>query len=362
MSTARCYYGLTVKLNDMEMLENDFGTIDELLITYLTGSATDDERRRARAWINENADHQRHFDELKDYYEISKVVQRPTPYRKEDAWQKVKAGYYKARYLEEQSVKNNLRRWSDWRLVAAVAAVAIIALFIGALGYRIGFQPEVQVVYQETTTPKSGRSMVVLADGTKVWLNASSRLRYPSQFEDGIRKVELQGEAYFEVSKNPHRAFVVKTSHLDVKVLGTKFNLKSFADDDQVEATLLEGKVKIENLQSGSLKSVELKPHQQLVLNKLQKTAALLSNVDVSESTSWLEGGLQFKQSTIAEVVKVLERNFNVRFVIRSEKLKRRKFTGSFKNNESLDEILKVVKIATSINYRIDHNLVYLFD
>lgn len=362
MSTARCFYGLTVKLNDMEMLENDFGTIDELLITYLTGSATDEERRQARAWINEDASHQKHFDELKDYYEISKVVQRPTPYRTEEAWQKVKAGYYKTRYLEEQTGKNNLRRLFDWRMIAAVAAVAVIALFLGALGYRIGFQPDASIVYQETTTPRSGRSMVVLADGTKVWLNANSRLRYPSQFEDGVRKVELQGEAYFEVSKNPHRAFVVKTSHLDVKVLGTKFNVKSFADDEQVEATLLEGKVRIENLKSSSFKTVDLKPRQQLVLDKMQKTAALLSNVDVSEATVWMDGGLQFKQSTIAEVVKVLERNFNVKFVIRSEKLKKRKFTGSFKNNESLEEILKVMKVATSINYRVDHKQVYLFD
>ena len=225
----------------------------------------------------------------------------------------------------------------------------------------VDYQPEdIKNTMAQVIIPYGKRSDIQLSDGTKVWLNAGSRLIFPQKFTGKERHVFLKGEAYFEVTKNRNTPFIVTTDNMNVTVLGTEFNIKDNNSDNELEVVLVKGEVSLkENSVLNFLgKEVKLIPNQKAVYDKIDNKMVIESEVDVTYFTSWKEGLLEFRRESILNVFKQLSKYYNVRFVTESSVELNRKISGKLDLKESLEEVLKVVSDAAPITYRIDEGKV----
>jgi ferric-dicitrate binding protein FerR (iron transport regulator) len=204
------------------------------------------------------------------------------------------------------------------------------------------------------TTPKGIQYQLVLEDGTKVWLNASSSLKFPTAFTGNQRVVELMGEAYFEVAKNPGMPFKVKAKNSEIQVLGTHFNINSYDDENAINTTLLEGSVKITH----SGKEKILRPGQQ-AQSKSNGELSVKSDVSINEIIAWKNGVFQFKNSPISAILREVERWYDVDFVNQAPANMR--FTGVIKRNVSLEEFLKFLEVTQTIRFQRDGKKITVF-
>jgi len=218
-----------------------------------------------------------------------------------------------------------------------------------------------KIAYNYLTIPRGGQFHVVLSDGTKVWLNSETELKYPVSFIDGeIREVELiYGEAYFDVSPSTeHKGskFKVLNKSQQIEVLGTQFNVKAYKEENTIYTTLVEGKVVV-NIGPNSK---TLKPSQQSNLN-INNSNIVVSNVNVYNEISWKDGLFIFQGKSLEEITKVLSRWYNVDFVFLKESIKDKKFNGSLNRSLKINEILDMIKKFDKIeNYEIKDKTVIL--
>jgi len=214
----------------------------------------------------------------------------------------------------------------------------------------------------ELVIPYGRRSNIQLSDGTKVWLNAGSKLIFPQKFSGKSRKVFLKGEAYFDVTKNKDFPFIVSTDKMDITVYGTKFNVNDIDSDNELEVVLVEGIVglKENNIMNLFGKEIKLSPNQKAVYNKTDNKTSIESNVDVAYYLSWKEGVLEFKTESIITVFKRLSRFYNVSFVTEDGVELNKKISGKLDLKESLEVVMKVVSDAAPITFRIDQDKVFV--
>ncbi len=199
--------------------------------------------------------------------------------------------------------------------------------------------------------PVGGIYAVILSDGTKVWLNSKSSLKYPVKFSGNTRDVILEGEAYFEVSKNPHSPFTVKTKSGNVTVLGTHFNVSAYQEDKKFETTLAEGKVKISQIsRTRKDESVILKPGQQA---RVRNETIRVAEVDPYGYSVWKDGKFYFENENLKNILDKMERwyNFNVRFEQKS--LEQIKFTGIVLKDQPIDQFLDIIRKTSNVKYKI---------
>lgn len=232
-------------------------------------------------------------------------------------------------------------------LIPSMAAALLVLIGLSLYFYREGREAET-VVWLEKVVPNGTRAKIELPDGSQVHLNAGTKLYYPNKFTRNEREVRLEGEAYFDIAKNPDKPFVVKTERVNVRVLGTKFNLSSYADEDQVETVLLEGSVSF-----GANKRKEriiLTPGQLVSYDKVSGEYQL-RNVDPKGFVSWKEGRLTFKATSLGLIAKRLGRFFNVKMELTDETLKDFTFTGVFYETESLEQLLFLLNNDGQLQY-----------
>ncbi len=210
----------------------------------------------------------------------------------------------------------------------------------------------------EVFIPYGKRSQIVLADGTHVWLNAGSRLAFPSQFNGNQREIYLEGEAYFEVAHNEEQPFVVNTDVVTVKVLGTKFNLCAYTSEPVAETTLLEGKVAMKDLTRTQLFNREtiLMPNQKGSYNKEERKISVQDEPDADLSIAWIEGWLEFHQQPLNSVLSKLERYYNVQFSEESAKVTDALISGKLDLKDSLEQVLTVLSDVSGLRYELKGN------
>lgn len=203
-------------------------------------------------------------------------------------------------------------------------------------------------VFNTVVTPRGGQFRVVLPDGTNVWLNAASSVRFPVQFTGGERKVEISGEAYFEVVKNAAKPFkVILNGSEEIQVLGTHFNVMAYKDEESIKTTLLEGSVKITNGGQVSL----LKPGQQAVTARDGKTV-ILSNVDTDHEIAWKNGLFDFDNDNLQEIMRQLSRWYNVE-VIYSGEIPSGHYVGSVRRQAGITQVLKMLELAGNARFSV---------
>lgn len=199
-------------------------------------------------------------------------------------------------------------------------------------------------------TSKGEKSYLQLPDGTRVWLNSCTTLEYAENYGHSNRSIYLDGEAYFEVAKNKDLPFVVKANGIDVKAIGTAFNVSAYMEDSQLTTTLFNGKVAVQP--TLTKQEVLLEPNQVAVYDKSRNKIEVVP-YDKKLFAQWRGGFLSFKMMYLQDITKLLERNYNVVFRYENQGIKKLRFSGSFRNNEDLSEILNVIKTNTGIRYQI---------
>ncbi|MBN2480786.1 MAG: DUF4974 domain-containing protein [Bacteroidales bacterium] len=370
----------------METSGNISQNPDELLVHYLTGSASPEEREAAIRWIRTSTENQKYFNELQKIYHLTKIIHRPSGFDKETGWDRIKANYYQQRftfYVKENRYK--LRKLCR-RIAASAAAVIIVVALAGLLLFSQKSGTSILAgggLYNEIVAPIGSRSHVTLSDGTDIWLNAGSKLQYPARFGDGEREVYLEGEAFFDVVEGK-KLFIVRTSDLNIKVYGTQFNVKSYPDEDLIETTLVEGKLSVESIRDQNIKEpIMLEPNQKVTYIKSTQVKPVMQddgkstiqeNVVVEEKpaeiviiprvdpvliTSWKDSEWVFSREPLGELAVKLERRFNVEITFEDESLKNYRFTGNFKD-ETFEQVLGILQIGAPVLYTIDKNKVIL--
>ena len=204
--------------------------------------------------------------------------------------------------------------------------------------------------YNKLTTPVGGEYSLVLSDGTKVFLNADSELKYPVEFSDGKRIVDLKGEAYFEVHKDSLRPFIVRMNGAEVTVLGTSFNVNTYGDDGQIYTTLVNGSVRVASMKN---KQEEiLKPGMQSVMN-VQSGLLTVRKVDVEPYVAWREGRFVFRAMTLDLIMRQLQRWYDFEVFYQNSELKDYEFRGVIKRDMDLDKVLSVIKATTNVDFEV---------
>jgi transmembrane sensor len=349
---------------------------EEIVIKYIAGDANDSERLAVLAWLNESKANKRLFDELKDVYEVSGSAKEVNA-DIDQSWEKVKTRYYKNRQIPAVKIKDH----SQWiSRVIRVAAIFIVAFSLGIVCHYYINQHESKcetLAYNEVIAPLGAKTALILADGTKVWLNAGSKLKYPVDFAKASRDVYLEGEAYFNVVKSTKKKFIVHTSHLNIKVWGTEFNVKAYPEEKTIQTTLIRGLVTIEN--TGKKEPpVYLKPNQlatyikkdaQITLSssvkekeaekKVEKPVVTMDQLVVipevvtEEYTSWKDTRWLIKGEELQSLAVKLERRYDVKISFKSESLKKYKFSGIL-TDETFEQVLDIIKLIAPIEYSIE--------
>lgn len=263
--------------------------------------------------------------------------------------------------------RNRISNIPVWLRIAASVVIligtALIGMQIGKV-YRTG-----ELTFQEIIVPVGEKSQIILADGSHVWINSGSRLKYPNQFGAESRNVYLTGEAFFEVSQNNGKPFIVNTKNSVVKVLGTSFNVKSYPEDSKTQTTVLKGLVSVRNLKSQQTYLV--RPSQMLVIrdntpkNYLKEDTTVWSveirrKVNVENVTCWKDQLLVFADEPFEDMALKMERWFNTEIIIKDSTLRHERYNGKFVHNENVFQVLEIIKLTTPINYKIINNKIVI--
>ncbi|NER13873.1 DUF4974 domain-containing protein [Leptobacterium flavescens] len=317
-----------------------------LIEKYIQGKANRQEKEVVYKWLKEDPLHQKEFSLLKAKYVAASL---------ENVTDESVAEKYSSFNRKRQSAKNRFNY-----IVSAAASAVIIFLAWGLYQQSIT-EPENQlqnslaVNYINISTENGQKKEVTLPDGSVVVLNIDSQLTYPDKFEDNIREITLNGEAFFDIAHNKEKPFIVNTNNIKVKVLGTSFNVKSYPTDKKVETTLVTGKVELLHEEESP---IILEPSQKAVFHKKEKKVEI-KEVKTSDVIAWREGKLIFNKTSIEQVILDLERKYNTKFIINSPKLLNYEYTGTF-DNLTLDEVLKLLMISSPIEYEIKNDTIVL--
>ena len=225
----------------------------------------------------------------------------------------------------------------------------------GEIVYHKSEEKTTEVVYNKLEVPRGGECMIKLDDGTKVWVNAETKLKYPVAFVGDRREVVLEGEAFFDVAKN-EKPFIVKTSFGDVRVLGTAFGISAYASESESYTTLVRGKVSVE---TGTSDPLVIQPGEQVVTSKDGKM--IRQEVDVEEFVGWKDGMYVFREKHLGDIMKTLERWYNISVLFEEEELRGLLFTGNLKRYDDINVFFDALTRTGDIKYRVDGNHVILY-
>ena len=246
---------------------------------------------------------------------------------------------------------NRQRKTTWWEWAQRAAAVLFIPLLVTLMVQHWGGSEQELAQMMEVKTNPGMMTSLTLPDGTLVFLNSESTLSYPSRFDSDTRNVTLQGEAYFEVAKNPEKKFIVSTSHQSqIEVLGTHFNVEAYEKEDRIAATLVEGKIGFIYSSDNGSKKVLMDPGQKLVYDTRDSKVQLYATSAESE-IAWKEGKIIFRNTPLEEGLRMLEKRYNVEFIIKNDRLKGDSFTGTF-TNQRLERILEYFQLSSQIRWR----------
>ncbi len=331
----------------------------EILIKFLNNSCTAAELDEVYRWVNSEASSKESrndiFNEWNNYY----------PEENSEDDEKFSLLFDKIqKKIDSKSSKNIFteQRLSTTTLVTkwlTRAAAILLIPVLAFLFYTLSEKRMESVKYEklaaeslEIIAPVGSRTVVRLSDGTEVHLNSGSKLKYPQVFSDNTREVKLSGEGFFKVAHNPEKPFIVNTGKLNVKALGTIFNVFAYPDEDFTETTLVDGKVVLEqNNANGKIETIgAMEPGQHINFNV--KTGEVISTVgNVEKYIAWKDGKMVFEDATITQVVEKLNRMFNVEIEV-SDSIKEYLYTVTFVD-EPLFQILDLMAIATPVSYKV---------
>jgi len=367
----------------MEKAESNNVEINLLIVSYFTGSITEDDLARLKQWLSASDENRRHFNKLRDSWILSGVNQSVSSIQIEESWNKFKINLSGIPFIrqkdEEPRILRYLKLAASWLLIFGLGS---------ALTWWLLVRPKEKIPAIasrsiEVYTPLGARSMIRLADSTQIWLNAGTKITYGEDYGQKTRSMRLIGEAYFKVAKDSLHPFIVKTEGIEIRALGTRFNVKAYPEEKTISATLEEGKIDIRTLNMTEKDDrLLLNPKEKLIYHKETretdkytespeekilpvgktikiKDVNILSNVRTELYTSWKDSRWIIYREPLSTLAPMLERRFNIKIFFGDEQLKNLKFSGIIEN-ETVDQIVSALKLTAPIDYRINKDTLML--
>ena len=315
--------------------------IQNLIVGYLCNELTVEQEQELHAWISAAPENEEYFNTWKEIW-ISSDKKSLTRYDSQKAY----ATFKQRIACEQNTLKRKEHKW--WYAVASIAVLLVVSSLLYVGWTNNSHQAVADVVIE---TPIGSRTKLTLPDGTTVWLNAHSRITYSQNFGIENRHINLSGEGYFEVKENKDLPFTVESKNLKVRDLGTKFNFKDYPDDERSVVSLTEGEIALSSLKQQGGDRI-LVPGQQAVLEKSSGKVSVV-NAKVETSKQWIAGVITFNGEKLGEIVKDLERYYDVDISFKGEHIAQRHFFGTFNSQEqSLHDILDAFAATGKLHYK----------
>ncbi|WP_281513021.1 FecR domain-containing protein [Bacteroides acidifaciens] len=332
------------------MKEKKMSNLSEDIINkYLTGQCSEEELVEVNAWMKESEENARQLFRMEEIYHLGKFNQ----YADRQQMARAEKQLYK-KLDEEKRKQNKILRMHRWMKYAAM--IAVILVIGGGSGYWLyqnGNNQHMMVAVANEGIVKE----IILPDGTKVWLNNSATLKYPREFSEKARNVYLDGEAYFEVTKNRHKPFTVQSDAMRVRVLGTTFNFKCDKNYRIAEATLIEGEIEVKgNKEEGQ---IILAPGQRAELNK-NNGRLTVKQVDAKMDAVWHDNLIPFQKADIFTISKALERFYDIKIILSPDMRADKTYSGVLKKKSTIESVLKSLQNSISIDYKIVGNNIFI--
>jgi hypothetical protein len=337
-------------------MEEENKHIDELIANYLTEGLDKNALDELKTWIAASAENQQYFIRQREIWFSAVSREAASVYDKDKAFEN-----FRNRVESQKEIQSTSRRGFSLSALWRYAAVVAIIIAVGCISYWQG-EVNVKDTFADISVeaPLGSKTKLYLPDGTLVWLNAGSRMTYSQGFGVDNRKVELEGEGYFEVKRNEKIPFFVKTKDLQLQVLGTKFNFRDYPEDHEVVVSLLEGKVGLNNLLREEKEAV-LSPDERAVLNKANGLLTVES-VTASNASQWTDGYLFFDEELLPDIAKELERSYNVKIHIANDSLKTFRFYGNFvRREQNIQEVLEALASTEKMQYEIEERNITIY-
>ena len=337
-------------------MEEENKHIDELIANYLTEGLDKNALDELKTWIAASAENQQYFIRQREIWFSAVSREAASVYDKDKAFEN-----FRNRVESQKEIQSTSRRGFSLSALWRYAAVVAIIIAVGCISYWQG-EVNVKDTFADISVeaPLGSKTKLYLPDGTLVWLNAGSRMTYSQGFGVDNRKVELEGEGYFEVKRNEKIRFFVKTKDLQLQVLGTKFNFRDYPEDHEVVVSLLEGKVGLNNLLREEKEAV-LSPDERAVLNKANGLLTVES-VTASNASQWTDGYLFFDEELLPDIAKELERSYNVKIHIANDSLKTFRFYGNFvRREQNIQEVLEALASTEKMQYKIEERNITIY-
>ena len=337
-------------------MEEENKHIDELIANYLTEGLDKNALDELKTWIAASAENQQYFIRQREIWFSAVSREAASVYDKDKAFEN-----FRNRVESQKEIQSTSRRGFSLSALWRYAAVVAIIIAVGCISYWQG-EVNVKDTFADISVeaPLGSKTKLYLPDGTLVWLNAGSRMTYSQGFGVDNRKVELEGEGYFEVKRNEKIPFFVKTKDLQLQVLGTKFNFRDYPEDHEVVVSLLEGKVGLNNLLREEKEAV-LSPDERAVLNKANGLLTVES-VTATNASQWTDGYLFFDEELLPDIAKELERSYNVKIHIANDSLKTFRFYGNFvRREQNIQEVLEALASTEKMQYKIEERNITIY-
>ena len=359
---------------------------EDLICGYLKNELTEDETSRLISWLEQDKKNKRLFDEMSDLWVTARATSPDPGFDAREGFLR-----FREKIKSTDSLKDSKTKTFRLRTLLRYAAIFIIAFSAGgSLFFFVGrnsIEPALQSV-NKIVVPLGSKAWFSLSDGTFVTLNAGSTLNVSNGYGINNRIVRLDGEGYFNIAKDTNNPFVVQTPFLNVRALGTEFNVKAYSVDKTIETTLVSGSLQIEPVKEVNQGRITvLKPNQKVTffkedfvftdeqedkeneipartvsVKKIRTVAParlIKEDIDVNPVTSWKENRWIFEQQSLAQIAVDLERKFDVRIIFESEKLKSYRFTGTILA-EPIEQVLIALSMTAPINYNVRGRVVTL--
>lgn len=314
--------------------------IDQLFVNAFSGIITPEEQKSLDEWLSESVENKRYFAEQKKLWELFMLHQKMQKIDEHKAFDTVSSKLF------------SQKKFNLFLLVQRIAAVLLLPVLL-VFGYYYYSEKkhteQFATVYNTAETSLGMRSSLTLPDGTKVWLNAGSKLSYPVLFSDKYRAVKLSGEAYFEVKKDPKWPFLVSAGNMNVIVSGTTFNCNAYPENNEIQTVLVEGEVTLGN---ASATETEVLQPGELGVFKRDIQQITKTKTDLQKYIAWKSGKLMFRDDRMDLVVEKLERWYNVEIEIKENEISNYIYTATF-IDESLDQVLKMLSLSAPISYTV---------
>lgn len=293
----------------------------DILYRFFEGTTTIEEEESVRNWIESSDDNYADFLRERKIYD---ALLLSTPSK-----------------ISRQSFHQHLTPW----ILSTVASIALLVIATGLFFYAESSKSQ---QYNTIIVPPGQRINVLLSDNTNVWLNANTTFRYPSKFARKNREVFLDGEAWFDVSKNKKKPFIVKTDQGEVRVTGTTFNLEAYSEYKNFVTSLFEGSV---DIYQNNAKLATLKPNQK---GMLQNDRYFISTIDNTDEYLWRNGLIAFNNMKLEDILLELEKYFDIQIEINTKKLPQHRYTGKFRQADGVDYALRVLQKSIHFSYNRD--------